>query len=75
MFKELCIFSLKSVFVTDVHDYCVVSQGLFYRVVGREVSPYRLVRLSAEELLSKEISEWKKPDTAEVNTTLIFNET
>ncbi|TNN56406.1 Death-inducer obliterator 1 [Liparis tanakae] len=41
------------------------NKGLFYRVVGGEVSPFRLVRLSAEELLSKEISEWKKPDGAE----------
>ncbi|XP_037626055.1 death-inducer obliterator 1 isoform X3 [Sebastes umbrosus] len=41
------------------------NKGLFYRVVGREVSPYRLVRLTAEELLSKEISEWKKPEVAE----------
>nr|XP_040060355.1 death-inducer obliterator 1 isoform X1 [Gasterosteus aculeatus aculeatus]XP_040060356.1 death-inducer obliterator 1 isoform X1 [Gasterosteus aculeatus aculeatus]XP_040060357.1 death-inducer obliterator 1 isoform X1 [Gasterosteus aculeatus aculeatus]XP_040060359.1 death-inducer obliterator 1 isoform X1 [Gasterosteus aculeatus aculeatus]XP_040060360.1 death-inducer obliterator 1 isoform X1 [Gasterosteus aculeatus aculeatus]XP_040060361.1 death-inducer obliterator 1 isoform X1 [Gasterosteus ac len=41
------------------------NKGLFYRVVGGEVSPFRLVRLSAEELLSKEISEWKKPDAAE----------
>lgn len=50
---------------------CVVclSQGLFYRVVGGEVSPFRLVRLSAEELLSKEISEWRKPDAPEVNVT------
>lgn len=46
-----------------------LSQGLFYRVVGGEVSPFRLVRLSAEELLSKEISEWKKPDASEVNVT------
>lgn len=45
-----------------------MSQGLFYRVVGGEVSPFRLVRLSAEELLSKEISEWRKPDAHEVNT-------
>uniref|UniRef100_G3P6J1 Death inducer-obliterator 1 n=1 Tax=Gasterosteus aculeatus TaxID=69293 RepID=G3P6J1_GASAC len=45
------------------------NKGLFYRVVGGEVSPFRLVRLSAEELLSKEISEWKKPDAAEVNVT------
>lgn len=52
---------------------CVVclSQGLFYRVVGGEVSPFRLVRLSAEELLSKEISEWKKPDAPEVNNTFL----
>ncbi|KAK2862504.1 hypothetical protein Q5P01_002037 [Channa striata] len=41
------------------------NKGLFYRVVGGEVSPFRLVRLSAEELLSKEISEWKKPDVSE----------
>ncbi|XP_054472335.1 death-inducer obliterator 1 [Anoplopoma fimbria] len=44
------------------------NKGLFYRVVGGEVSPYRLVRLSAEELLSKEISEWKKPDAAEAHS-------
>lgn len=43
-----------------------LSQGLFYRVVWGEVSPFRLVRLSADELLSKEISEWRKPDTTEV---------
>lgn len=46
-----------------------LSQGLFYRVVGSEVSPFRLVRLSDEELLSKEISEWRKPDPPEVNAT------
>ncbi|KAK0136183.1 Death-inducer obliterator 1 [Merluccius polli] len=38
------------------------NKGLFYRVVWGDVSPFRLVRLSAEELLSKEISEWRKPD-------------
>lgn len=42
-------------------------KGLFYRVVGGEVSPFRLVRLSAEELLSKEISEWRKPHASEVS--------
>lgn len=46
-----------------------LSQGLFYRVVGGEVSPFRLVRLTSEELLSKEISEWRKPDNTEVNAT------
>ncbi|CAM9331115.1 unnamed protein product, partial [Lampetra planeri] len=44
------------------------NKGLFYRVIGGEVSPFRLVRLSAEELLSKEISEWRKPDASEVNS-------
>uniref|UniRef100_A0A667ZM08 Death inducer-obliterator 1 n=1 Tax=Myripristis murdjan TaxID=586833 RepID=A0A667ZM08_9TELE len=41
------------------------NKGLFYRVIGGEVSPFRLVRLSAEELLSKEISEWRKADPPE----------
>lgn len=31
------------------------------------MTPFRLVRLSAEELLSKEMSEWRKPDAPEVN--------
>ncbi|GAA6221817.1 death-inducer obliterator 1-like [Lates japonicus] len=44
------------------------NKGLFYRVVGGEVSPFRLVRLSAEELLSKEISEWRKPDAPEAQS-------
>lgn len=44
------------------------NKGLFYRVIGGEVSPFRLVRLSAEELLSKEISEWKKPDAPETQS-------
>lgn len=44
-----------------------LSQGLFYRVIGGDVTPFRLVRLSAEELLSKEMSEWRKPDAPEVN--------
>lgn len=44
-----------------------LSQGLFYRVIGGDVTPFRLVRLSAEELLSKEMSEWRKPDASEVN--------
>ncbi|XP_047203483.1 death-inducer obliterator 1 isoform X3 [Girardinichthys multiradiatus] len=41
------------------------NKGLFYRVIGRQVTPFRLVRLSAEELLSKEISEWRKPESSE----------
>lgn len=45
-------------------------QGLFYKVMNDEVNPYRLVRLSAEEMISKEISEWRKPETSEVITTL-----
>lgn len=44
-----------------------LAQGLFYRVIGGDVTPFRLVRLSAEELLSKEMSEWRKPDAPEVN--------
>ncbi|XP_056130183.1 death-inducer obliterator 1 isoform X2 [Lampris incognitus] len=44
------------------------NKGLFYRVVGAEISPFRLVRLSAEELLSKEMSEWRKPDPSEGQT-------
>ncbi|XP_059925399.1 death-inducer obliterator 1-like isoform X3 [Gadus macrocephalus] len=39
------------------------NKGLFYRVVWGDVSPFRLVRLSAEELLSREISEWRKSDS------------
>lgn len=31
------------------------------------MTPFRLVRLSAEELQSKEMSEWRKPDTPDVN--------
>lgn len=31
------------------------------------MTPFRLVRLSAEELLSKEMSEWRKPDAPDVN--------
>ncbi|KAI4891329.1 hypothetical protein NFI96_031733, partial [Prochilodus magdalenae] len=41
------------------------NKGLFYRVVGGEVSPFRLVRLSPEELLSKDISDWRKTDSSE----------
>uniref|UniRef100_A0AAY4EAH9 TFIIS central domain-containing protein n=1 Tax=Denticeps clupeoides TaxID=299321 RepID=A0AAY4EAH9_9TELE len=41
------------------------NKGLFYRVVGGEVSPFRLVRLSAEELLSKEVSGWRKMENTE----------
>uniref|UniRef100_A0AAV2M5Y7 Death-inducer obliterator 1 n=1 Tax=Knipowitschia caucasica TaxID=637954 RepID=A0AAV2M5Y7_KNICA len=41
------------------------NKGLFYRVVGGEVTPFRLVRLSSEELLSKEISEWRKTEVSE----------
>ncbi|XP_047439123.1 death-inducer obliterator 1-like isoform X3 [Mugil cephalus] len=44
------------------------NKGLFYRVVGGEITPFRLVRLSAEELLSKEMSEWRKPDTSEAQS-------
>ncbi|KAM6980810.1 death-inducer obliterator 1-like [Aplochiton taeniatus] len=44
------------------------NKGLFYKVVWGELSPFRLVRLSAEELLSKEISEWRKPDTTEAQS-------
>ncbi|KAJ0068412.1 hypothetical protein NL108_005996, partial [Boleophthalmus pectinirostris] len=41
------------------------NKGLFYRVIGGEVTPFRLVRLSSEELLSKEISEWRKTEVSE----------
>ncbi|XP_043107441.1 death-inducer obliterator 1 isoform X4 [Puntigrus tetrazona] len=41
------------------------NKGLFYRVVGGEISPFRLVRLSPEELLSKEMSDWRKPEVSE----------
>ncbi|XP_051532690.1 death-inducer obliterator 1-like isoform X4 [Myxocyprinus asiaticus] len=41
------------------------NKGLFYRVVGSEISPFRLVRLSPEELLSKEMSDWRKTEISE----------
>ncbi|XP_066526286.1 death-inducer obliterator 1 isoform X2 [Hoplias malabaricus] len=41
------------------------NKGLFYRVINGEVSPFRLVRLSPEELLSKDISDWRKMDASE----------
>ncbi|KAF4107568.1 hypothetical protein G5714_011932 [Onychostoma macrolepis] len=41
------------------------NKGLFYRVVGGEISPFRLVRLSPEELLSKEMSDWRKSEISE----------
>ncbi|XP_065097569.1 death-inducer obliterator 1 isoform X1 [Paramisgurnus dabryanus] len=41
------------------------NKGLFYRVIGAEISPFRLVRLSPEELLSKEVSDWRKTETTE----------
>lgn len=46
--------------------YLSVWQGLFYRVVGGEISPFRLVRLSPEELLSREMSDWRKSEISEV---------
>uniref|UniRef100_A0A3B3RY54 TFIIS central domain-containing protein n=1 Tax=Paramormyrops kingsleyae TaxID=1676925 RepID=A0A3B3RY54_9TELE len=42
------------------------NKGLFYRVVGGEVTPFRLVRLSPEELLSREIAEWRQRESTEV---------
>lgn len=47
-------------------------QGLFYRVIGGQVTPFRLVRLSAEEMLSKEISEWRKSESSEVKKINLF---
>ncbi|KAK7127884.1 hypothetical protein R3I93_020458 [Phoxinus phoxinus] len=41
------------------------NKGLFYRVIGGEISPFRLVRLSPEELLSKEMSDWRKSEISE----------
>ncbi|XP_067288052.1 death-inducer obliterator 1 isoform X2 [Pseudorasbora parva] len=41
------------------------NKGLFYRVVGGEISPFRLVRLSPDELLSKEMSDWRKSEVSE----------
>ncbi|XP_059385331.1 death-inducer obliterator 1-like isoform X2 [Carassius carassius] len=41
------------------------NKGLFYRVVGGEISPFRLVRLSPEELLSREMSDWRKSEISE----------
>ncbi|KAI1890855.1 hypothetical protein AGOR_G00157900 [Albula goreensis] len=42
------------------------NKGLFYRVIGGDVTPSKLVRLSPEELLSREISEWRPRETTEV---------
>uniref|UniRef100_W5M8J1 Death-inducer obliterator 1 n=1 Tax=Lepisosteus oculatus TaxID=7918 RepID=W5M8J1_LEPOC len=42
------------------------NKGLFYRVIGGELSPFKLVRLSPEELQSREISEWKEKDPSGV---------
>ncbi|XP_064154606.1 death-inducer obliterator 1 isoform X1 [Anguilla rostrata] len=42
------------------------NKGLFYQVVMGEVTPFKLVRLSPEELLSKGIAGWIHPEKAEV---------
>lgn len=52
-----------------VFFFSSVCQGLFYRVIGGEISPFRLVRLSPEELLSKEMSDWRKTENTEVKQT------
>uniref|UniRef100_A0A8C6LBW1 Death inducer-obliterator 1 n=1 Tax=Nothobranchius furzeri TaxID=105023 RepID=A0A8C6LBW1_NOTFU len=44
------------------------NKGLFYRVIDGDITPFRLVRLSAEELLSKEISGWRMSDSSEADT-------
>lgn len=62
---EICI-DLLVVLERVVLFYLSVWQGLFYRVVGGEISPFRLVRLSPEELLSKEMSDWRKSEISEV---------
>ncbi|XP_058860325.1 death-inducer obliterator 1-like isoform X2 [Acipenser ruthenus] len=41
------------------------NKGLFYRVIGAEISPYKLVRLNPEELLCREVSEWRERETNE----------
>uniref|UniRef100_A0A8C7YRD6 TFIIS central domain-containing protein n=1 Tax=Oryzias sinensis TaxID=183150 RepID=A0A8C7YRD6_9TELE len=45
------------------------NKGLFYKVMGGDVTPFRLVRLSAEELVSREMSEWRRRDAPEVKVT------
>ncbi|KAG7472394.1 hypothetical protein MATL_G00108350 [Megalops atlanticus] len=42
------------------------NKGLFYRVIMGEVTPCRLVRLTPEELLSKDMSEWRHREATEV---------
>ncbi|KAJ8409035.1 hypothetical protein AAFF_G00240560 [Aldrovandia affinis] len=42
------------------------NKGLFDQVVRGEVTPFKLVRLSPEELLSKDISTWMHRETTEV---------
>ncbi|XP_051967151.1 death-inducer obliterator 1-like [Xyrauchen texanus] len=41
------------------------NKGLFYRVVGSEISPFRLVRLTPGELISKEMSDWRNTEISE----------
>uniref|UniRef100_A0A8C4NEM5 Death-inducer obliterator 1 n=1 Tax=Eptatretus burgeri TaxID=7764 RepID=A0A8C4NEM5_EPTBU len=36
------------------------NQGLFYRVIRGEISPSKLVRMSPEDLASKELAEWRE---------------
>lgn len=40
--------------------------------MGGDVTPFRLVRLGAEELVSREMSEWRRRDAPEVKVTSLF---
>ncbi len=62
----ICMFIFLRKFLRKLYYFTYLWQGLFYRVVDGEISPFRLVRLSPEELLSKEMSDWRKSEISEV---------
>jgi len=42
-------------------------QGLFRKILGGKIRPSKLVRMSADELASKELAHWREQETKHVS--------
>lgn len=50
-----------------VRQWChLLLQGLFRKVMNAEIKPYDLVRLTSEQLASKELAMWREQETKHV---------
>ena len=62
--------STNSFFFVFFYSWCCNSilQGLFRKILNGRIRPSKLVRMSADELASRELAQWREQETKHVRT-------
>ena len=50
----------------------VKNNGLFRKILNKEITPSKLSKMTSEELANKELAEWRKREGKKVNKVVFF---